>query len=225
MPQANLSSDVKALQRRLDWLGTEAIDHAVDIASVALISIATVLSAWCGYQSARWSGTQNLHYNQATVARIQSSEALSKADSQTLLDVALFVQFANAYSSRNTELETFLKNRMRPEALPAFEAWIAMKPLKNPKAPPSPFSLPQYHLAASAEAHRLNAEAQSDFTKAQASNQQSDDYVLFTVFFASLSFIGGIATKLRRPMPALLLSFGFVLLVAVCLSLARSPVI
>ena len=49
------------------------VDRIVDIASVALISAAAVLSAACGYQSGRWGGEQSRLYNLANAARVKSA--------------------------------------------------------------------------------------------------------------------------------------------------------
>ena len=41
-------------------------DIWVDFASVILISAATVMTAWCGYQAARWTALQTREYNEAS---------------------------------------------------------------------------------------------------------------------------------------------------------------
>ena len=53
----------------------------------------------------------------------------------------------------------FYRKRFRPEFRPAFEAWVATRPRTNRDAPLSPFAMPQYKLAATAKADRLEAQA------------------------------------------------------------------
>ena len=55
------------------------------------------------------------------------------------------------------ELADFYFKRFRAEFRPAVDAWVATRPLKNPNAPLTPFAMPQYKLAARAEAERLDA--------------------------------------------------------------------
>ena len=78
------------------------------------------------------------------------------ANAQQQVDVATFMQWVDAYARGETELVTFYRERFRPEFKPAFDAWIATKPLKTKGAPLTPFAMPQYRLAAKAEADRLD---------------------------------------------------------------------
>ena len=55
----------------------------------------------------------------------------------------------------------FYFERFRSEFKPAVKAWIATDPLNNPKAPPIPFSMPEYKLAKQAEAKHLLADAET----------------------------------------------------------------
>ena len=57
-------------------------------------------------------------------------------------------------------LVTSTATRFRQEFKPAFNAWIATKPLKTKGAPLTPFAMPQYRLAARAEAERLDQTAE-----------------------------------------------------------------
>ena len=91
----------------------------------------------------------------ANALRIDSAKAAGLANSQTEVDVATFTQWVNAYAQKETLLTDFYFKRFRNEFRPAVDAWIATRPLKNPNAPLTPFAMPQYKLAARAEADRL----------------------------------------------------------------------
>ena len=91
------------------------------------------------------------------------------ANRQGQIDVALFTQWVDAYARDETELERFYRKRFRPEFQPAFQAWVATRPRKNPEAPLSPFAMPQYKLAATAKADRLEAQAGA-FSRASGSD-------------------------------------------------------
>jgi hypothetical protein len=101
----------------------------------------------------------------------------------------------NAYTQGNTKLANIYEKRFRPEFRPVFEAWLALDPFNNPNAPPGPLFMPQYKLSLAEQATQLDAEAAKIFDEGQAANEQGDDYVLNTVFLASVLFLTAIAQR------------------------------
>jgi len=177
---------------------------------VVLISVAAVLTALCGYQSGRWSGHQARQYNVANANRIASAEAADRANVLTSIDVALFLQYVDAVDANNRPKAEFIYQRFRPEMRTAMRAWLAAKPRANPKAPSSPFVMPQYSLETRAAASRLETAARADFEEAQAANQHADDFLLLTVIFAGVSFLGGMSTKMMYPRHAIMIGIGMI---------------
>jgi len=167
----------------------------VEIISAVLISLATVVSAWCAYQSALWAGEEMRSFNLANEARTESVRMSNRALQLTTIDVNLFTEFAAAYNYGNADLADFLMTRFRPEMKLAIDAWIATQPLINPDAPASPFDMSEYQSEAQSESDRL-LEAVSDYMdEAYKANERSGRYFLLTVIFASVLFFGGISTK------------------------------
>lgn len=201
----------------------KAVDRFVDVAGVALISIAAVLTAVCGYQSGRWSGAQTREYNMANAQRIESAEAADRGLALTAIDVNLFLNYVNAVSVGNKRDADFIYRRFRPEMRPAMKAWLATKPLTNPTAPSSPFVMPQYSLATSASSHKLAAQAAEDFNAAQLANHHADDFLLLTVIFAGVSFLAGMSTKMTYPRHAIVIALGLVGLVYGLIRLVELP--
>ena len=167
----------------------------IEVVSVLVLSLATVLAAWSAFQSAKWSGVQSIRFSQAAALRTESVRASTTAGQQTQIDVALFSQWVNAYAAKETQLADFYFDRFRAEFKPAVNAWLATKPLKNPSAPPSPFSMPEYKLAATSKADNLRRSAEERTSLALGANQNSDNYVLLTVLFASTLLFAGLAPK------------------------------
>jgi hypothetical protein len=198
--------------------------HAELLATI-LLAIAAVATAWSSYQSSRWSGVQAIDFSRANAARVESSRASTEAGQQTQVDVLTFTQWVNAYAAKETRLVNFYFDRFRSEFKPAVSAWIATEPLKNPKAPPTPFSMPQYKLASKAESQKLLGEAEAATAEARESNQRSDNYVLAVVLFAASLFFAGISTKLTIPRQRIaLLSLGYVLFLGTAIWIATFPV-
>jgi hypothetical protein len=195
--------------------------HARDIQ----LSLATLAAAWGGYQAARWGGVQSTRYGEASAARIESTRQSSTGYQLAQLDIATFTNFMNAYAQGNTDLADFYVKRFRPDFRPAYEAWMALDPLTNPDAPPSPFGMPEYQLPQAAEADRLSAEAATLFAEGKEANQTSDNYVLTTVVLAMVLFFGGISSQLDwLPVRGALVGFAALVLIFGLARLARFPI-
>ena len=72
--------------------------------------VATVATAWSGYQSTRWNGEQAKAAGRANALRIESAKAAGLANTQTEVDVATFTQWVNAYSLGQFALADFYFN-------------------------------------------------------------------------------------------------------------------
>jgi hypothetical protein len=200
-------------------------DDWVDIAATVLLALATVATAWSGYQASRWNGEQAANAGRVNAARIDSTKAAALADSQTGIDVATFTQWVDAYANDDTELADFYRRRFRAEFAPAVNAWIATRPLKNPDAPLTPFAMPQYQLAARAESERRDADAEMLAAQVRVDIQRATNYVLAVVLFAATLFFAGMSTKLRtRRLQAVLLGLGAPFFVGPVVFLATLPV-
>jgi len=216
MSTAETATDEGRRTFRHDWL--EAL-------STVLLAMATVATAWSGYQATRWSGEQAIQFSKASAARIESTRASTRAGQLQLVDVTTFVQWADAYARGETVLRDFYFNRFRKEFKPAVEAWIATRPLENPDAPLSPFEMPQYRLSELARAESLTSNAEAAFALANRNNQRSDNYVLAVVLCAVSLFFAGVSTKLAsiRSQTAIL-ALGCVILLATIAWIATFPV-
>jgi hypothetical protein len=177
--------------------GETRFDRHFELVATVLLAVAAVATAWASYQSARWHGEQARAQSASIAARVESTRAANVANRQGQIDVALFTQWVDAYARDEAELAAFYDKRFRPEFKPAFEAWVATRPRKNPSAPLSPFAMPQYKLAANAAADRLEVKAAASSKRAGAFIQRADDYSLAVVLFASSLFFAGISTRLR----------------------------
>lgn len=200
-------------------------ERRLELLVTILLALATVATAWSSYQSARWSGVQTVNFSKANASRVESTRLSTQAGQQTQIDVATFVAWADAYAGDNKMLSDFYFERFRPEFKPAVDAWVATRPLKNPDAPRSPFAMPQYRLAAQAQAEALTREAEAATAQAKVDNQRSDNYVLAVVLFASALFFAGISTKLDRlAYRTGIVALGYTLFIGTLIWLATFPV-
>jgi TRAP-type C4-dicarboxylate transport system permease small subunit len=197
----------------------------IEIFSTLLLAMATVATAWSGYQATRWSGEQAIAFSAASALRVESGKASTRAGQQLQIDISLFTQWVDAYARKETFLRDFYFKRFRDEFRPAIEAWLATKPETNPKAPKSPFDMPQYRLAEQARADQLVVRAEAQTEIAKRNNQRSDNYVLCVVLFAASLFFAGISTKLVSPQSrAAILFLGYALFLGTLVWVASFPV-
>ena len=168
-----------------------------EFVATIILAVAAVATAWGTYQSVQWRGDQASDTAKATAAHIASSQASTRAGQQTQVDIATFTQWIDATVAGKTELASFYRKRFRPEFQPAFDAWIAHRPLTNTDAPLTPFELPQYKLAEADDATSLNAQATAHNGAAARANKRADAYMLAVVVFATALFFAGISNKIR----------------------------
>ena len=203
----------------------ESRTSRLELRATVLLAVATVATAWSGYQATRWNGEQAKAGARASAMRIESSKADAFANAQSQIDVATFTQWVNAYALKQQELSDFYFRRFRPEFKPAVVAWIATRPLKNASAPLTPFAMPQYHVAARAKAQNLEASAGVWALRAQVDIQRSSNYILCVVLFTTALFFASVSTKLQTPrLRKVLLGFGLVVFVGTLVWLATFPV-
>jgi hypothetical protein len=200
-------------------------ENRLELLATILLAIAAVASAWSTFQSGRWRGYQAVNTNKSQAARVESSEAHTRAGQLTQIDLATFIQWVDAHAAHKTALAQFYRRRFRPEFRPAFDAWLAARPFTNRRAPSSPFVMPQYGLKQTAEAVRLDTTATVHATAAGNANQRADDYLLALVLFASALFFAGISTKLRSMRQReVLLGLGWLIFLASSTWIATLPV-
>ena len=205
--------------------GETRFDRHFELVATVLLAVAAVATAWASYQSARWHGEQARAASASVAARVESTRAANVANRQGQIDVALFTQWVDAYARNEAELAAFYDKRFRPEFKPAFEAWVATKPRKNPSAPLSPFAMPQYKLAANATSDRLEVKAAAASQRAGSFIQRADDYSLAVVLFASSLFFAGISTRLRSSSTRMvILGLGCALFLGSVIWIATFPV-
>ncbi len=197
----------------------------VEIAATVLLAFAAVATAWSSYQAARWNGEQAKAAAAVNKTRIEAARASGLANAQTEVDVATFTQWVNAYARSESMLADFYFKRFRKEFKPAVNAWIATRPLRNQDAPLTPFAMPEYRLAATADAERLDARAEELSAQVRRNIQRSTNYVLGVVLFAVALFFAGMSTKLSSPGPRnALLVVGWVVFAGAAAWIATSPV-
>ena len=197
----------------------------LEIVSTVLLALATVGTAWSGYQAKRWGSEQAKAYATANASRVESGKASGVANRAIQIDVAVFIEWTNAFALRQQELQDFYRGRMSPRLDAAIDPWLATRPRVNPDAPLTPFVMPQYKVPELAEVERLTAKADASSAHARSLAQRSDNYILAVVLFAMALFFAGIATKLgSRASRTAILCLGCLVFIATVAWIATFPI-
>lgn len=179
--------------------------------STLLMGMAAVVTAWCAFEAAKWSGIQSIRFAQAAAARTESSRNDLIDHQIAQIDVASFLAWIEAlqaeaggaliketgsYTPDPTMTSGFLYHRFRPEFREAVEAWIATRPLRNADAPPTPFAMEAYQRPLGQRAAVLVKQADHHVEAGRQANRNSDNYTLVTVFSSMSIFFAGLSSKL-----------------------------
>ena len=164
-----------------------------------LLVVAALATSWSSYQATRWNGEQAAAAGRTNGIRIQAARSDGLARSQTQVDVATFIAWADADQRGETKVADFYVQRFRPEFRTAYDAWLALDPFTSPDTPPTPFAMEEYQVAAKSEAERLDAAAESSAADVRLNIQRSSNYVLTIVLYAVVLFFAGMSTRLSDP--------------------------
>lgn len=168
-------------------------DKMMEIAISIILSCASLLTAWNGYQASQWGVTQGRNNNQAIGLRVKATQATALGTQLQQVDLSSYIAWLQAFSSNDLALADFIRDRFRPDFKVAFEAWMASNPLTNPNAAPTPFALPSYVVPQFVEADALEAQAGEAAERAIDASENSRSYVIATLFVAAALFFAGIS--------------------------------
>jgi len=169
--------------------------HRMEILAAMLLALIVVSTAWSAYQSTLWSGIQTFRLADSNRASRQAAALTLQQAQYSTIDVMTFIAYIDALHNDDQNLVKFYFERFRPEFKVAVQAWLETNPLENPSAPPHPFVMAEYKKTFAEGAEKQTDVAESKIEEAQQANQNSDNYALLTVVYASILFIGSITTR------------------------------
>ena len=210
-------------------------DRRGDLAVTLVLTVVTLLTAWAGFQSAKWSGVQTINFSEAGRARADSNAAANAGAAKISVDAAVFVAWLEAAQpqlvagegieavTEGEGLASYLYQRFDPKTLgPAADDWLAQELFTGT---PLPFALDSYTLDELAASQKLRDDASDFSATARDNNQQSDHYVLLTVLFASCLFLAGLCQKLALPSAQIgLFGVSFILMIIGAVVLLGQPI-
>lgn len=196
----------------------------LEFAVAIILSLTSLASTWCGYQASSWGGSQNSKQSAADTAERQAAEDTIVGLQMRTFDAIALTTYWQALRENDTETQTAILARVRPQLVAAIQASMAANVLHDRNAP-GPLQRPEYVLAEEQNAKAKRAEAAQLKADALKAGRASADYVLLTLMFASVLFFGGITGTLTARRARLFLTTVAMLIFVVALvRLAGLPI-
>jgi hypothetical protein len=190
-----------------------------------LLVVAALGTSWSSYQATRWNGEQAAAAGKTNAIRIEAARTDGLSRAQTQVDVATFIAWAEADRRGDDKVAHFFVERFRDEFRPAYNAWMATKPLTNADAPETPFVMDEYDVAARDMAKKLDAAAEKSAAQVRLDIQRSSNYVLTVVLYAVVLFFAGMSTRLQNKRLRWVMTLtGLAVLIADLIWIATMPV-
>lgn len=164
--------------------------EAHELVAVILLSLVAVLTAWCGFEAAKWGGDSSVAFSEASAARIEASDFESRARDARSVDLAVYTQWVLAGANDDSALAEYIEARFSPEFAVAFDAWEA-----DGKQEQGPFAMQEYVPPGTVQGAEATDRANALQADALDFNEKGDNYSLMTVMFALVLFLAAIAQR------------------------------
>lgn len=185
----------------------------LEILEAVVLAAVAVLTAWSGYQAARWDARSAASYAKASSTMIQSQEQLTLAGQERLYDITTFNSWLNETLKGNSRGADLLRRRFRPEYTTAFTAWMKLDPMNNADAPPGPVFMAEYRSEKAEKGHELAKEAARLYEDGVGAREKGDSYVRITVVLATVLLLTALSQRFKIRGPRIgLLAVAFVML-------------
>lgn len=193
--------------------------------ATVILSVATLITAWAGYEAGIWNGIQTALNTQSTMLSIDGTRLRTEAQERMLIDIALFTDWVNATGNGNASLADFYRARFRDGFQPAFDAWLATDPLSNPDAPASPFEMDIYARSEIGAAERLIDRAGDLSRSAEQAGAIADEYTLSVVILAGALLLAGLADRFQwAELRVVVVAVALLVLLFSALNVIRLPI-
>ena len=160
-----------------------------------IMAVSSLATAWCSYQSSRWSGQSSSLGTTADKLERKAGALFLEGQQIESVQVNAFFEVVNARLAGNEKSAKFYTDRFGAELKPAYEKWIALNPFENAAAPPHPFVPALYTPRFAKEISEAQAQAAQNEAQANVTSNYSSGYLSNTVILASVLFFAGTMGK------------------------------
>ena len=171
--------------------------ETIEILEAILLAVVAIVTALSGYQAARWDGESAKEYATSSRLRTEANGTQLTANQTLIYNAGTFTAWLQAYAQHEKYLQGLLERRFTPEYKVAFDAWLAIGGVTNPKAPPGPRYMPEYKDLLVEKAAELSKEASHAFDLGVTYRATAEKYVRITVVLAAVLFMIAIGQRFK----------------------------
>jgi hypothetical protein len=199
-------------------------ERHLEIIEALLLSLVAIVTAWCGYQAARWDGREAYLYGVASRLRVESALWATEGGQLRLLDVVTFNTWIGLRHYGKEETARLYERRFSPEYKRAFDAWLKTDPFNNPAAPAGPVQMPEYRNALLDQSVDLSRQSSDAFADGAHAREIAEVYVQRTIVLATVLFLTALAQRFKiRKVRIMLLAFAALLFTYQLIELTLHP--
>ena len=199
-------------------------EERLEILEAVVLAAVAVLTAWSGYQAARWDAKSAASYAKMSATMVQAQEQQTLAGQEHLYDITTFDSWLDATLRDERKLGAMFERRFRAEYAVAFSAWMKTDPFNDPNAPAGPGFMPEHKSARSERARELSKEASALYERGVSTRETGDRYVRITVVLATVLLLTALSQRFKIPGPRIgLLGVAFVMLAFALFWIATFP--
>jgi hypothetical protein len=169
----------------------------LELAEALVLAAVAVLTAWSGYQAARWDARSTAAYARASRTTAEAEEQRTLAGQEHMYDLLTFNVWMSAHSHGDESLAEIYVRRFRPEYQEAFKAWLKLDPLRDSNAPPGPSFMPEFRSARLDQARQLDAAARKLYESGVTDRETGDQYVRITVILATVLLLTALSQRFK----------------------------
>jgi len=169
----------------------------LELVEALVLAAVAVLTAWSGYQAAKWDARSAAGYAQATDTLVEAQEMATRDGQERLYDVSTFNTWITAKQHGDEKLAALFERRFRPEYAVAFKAWMKLDPFNNADAPAGPGLMPEFKSAKADQARKLHEDAGRQFRQGVKTREIGDDYVRITVVLATVLLLTALSQRFK----------------------------
>jgi hypothetical protein len=195
-------------------------DRLLEVIAVVLLGVATVGSAWCGYQATRWNKEETDLSRESAAASVESARLFGRATQVVSYDSNMIALYAQAQRDGDDELAEFYRNTLiRPEFRSVLDRWQAQ--IAAGESPTNLLEDQDYlddQLRTSEDARAAAASARLE---ADDASEHADGYVLTTLILATALFFAGVTGSFRMRW----IRFGLLVASSIAIAVAAARVV
>lgn len=216
----------KNIERILNSIDKDQKKRWIETLATILLSAATILSAWCVYESSQWNGEQYFRIEDESMADRKRLQKEIESQQRLAAESQLFLEFIRAKTDEKIQLADFLADRFPQHFKLAFEAWKKLDPINNPDAPISPMHMKEYVLPEEADIKKFANDSKKFKSEANKCDNNSDNYMLLSLILSMVLFFCGLSGVIdSRSNKLILIGFASLIFMGTLFFIIRFPIL